>query len=143
MQSLRKFAACVLSLCWAAAALSQAAPEAKPNEERARSEVLRLIELWLDAAQAYNRIPSLSAAIVQGDKTIWSRGYGTLDAAHKIPTTPQTIYSICSISKLFTSIGLMQQWEAGRVRLDEPITTYLPWAALKSADPDGVPITLR
>jgi CubicO group peptidase (beta-lactamase class C family) len=38
---------------------------------------------------------------------------------------------------------LMQQWEAGRVRLDEPVTTYLPWARLKPLDQDSVPITLR
>jgi CubicO group peptidase (beta-lactamase class C family) len=34
------------------------------------------------------------------------------------------IYSICSISKLFTSIALMQQYDAGKVLIDEPITTY-------------------
>ena len=74
---------------------------------------------------------------------VWSKGYGTLDAEHKIPASPDTIYSICSISKLFTSISLMQQYEQGKVRLDEPITTYLPWAKFKATDEDSVPITLR
>lgn len=122
-------------------AQTPAEPGAKPDP--ALVEALRLADTWLDGAVVYDRVPSLSAAVVQGDKLVWSKGYGTLDADHRIPTTAQTIYSICSISKLFTSVALMQQWEAGRVRLDEPITTYLPWARLKAVQQDSVPITLR
>jgi CubicO group peptidase (beta-lactamase class C family) len=118
-------------------------PAAQAGDPIAIAEALRLADLWLDSVQVYAHIPSLSAAVVQGDGTVWSKGYGTLDAAHKVPTTAETIYSICSISKLFTSVALMQQWEAGTVRLDEPLTTYLPWAALKSSGEDSVPITLR
>jgi CubicO group peptidase (beta-lactamase class C family) len=106
-------------------------------------ETLRLLDAWLDSEQAYRRIPALSVAIVQGDKILWSKGYGTLDANHQIPATAQTLYSICSISKLFTSMALMQLWEAGRVRLDEPVTTYLPWLQLKPLDQAGALITLR
>ncbi|MDB5423661.1 MAG: class beta-lactamase-related serine hydrolase [Phenylobacterium sp.] len=127
----------------ATAALAQAPPPSAATPDPALGEALRLIDTWLDSAQAYDRVPSLSAAVVQGDKVVWSKGYGTLDAAGKVPTTALTIYSICSISKLFTSIALMQQWEAGRVRLDEPIGAYLPWARLKPVDQDSVPITLR
>ncbi|WP_421852352.1 serine hydrolase domain-containing protein [Novosphingobium sp.] len=101
------------------------------------------VDVWLDSVQAFDRIPSLSAAIVQGDRIVWSRGYGTLDAARSIPSGPDTVYSICSISKLFTSISLMQLWEKGLVKLDEPITTYLPWAKLKPVEEDSLPITLR
>ena len=112
-------------------------------DAQARAEALRLVDVWLESVQAYQRLPALSAAVVQADQTVWSNGYGTLDARHQIPATAQTLYSICSISKLFTSVALMQQWEAGRVRLDEPVTTYLPWAKLKPLDKDSVPITLR
>lgn len=114
-----------------------------PATSPARTEAARLIDVWLDSVQSYDRIPALSAAIVQGDTLIWSKGYGTIDRDHKVPATARTIYSICSISKLFTSIALMQQWEAGKVSLDAPITTYLPWAKLKPEAEDSVPITLR
>jgi CubicO group peptidase (beta-lactamase class C family) len=100
-------------------------------------------DAWLDSVQVYQHIPAISAGVVAGDDLVWSKGYGTLDAEHKIHAAPDTIYSICSISKLFTSVSLMQQWEQGKVRLDEPVTTYLPWAKLKATDEDSVPITLR
>ena len=108
-----------------------------------RAEALRLVDAWLDSVQVYQHIPAISAGVVAGDNLIWSKGYGTIDAQHTIPASPQTIYSICSISKLFTSVALMQQYEAGKVRLDEPITTYLPWAKLKDTGEDSAPITLR
>lgn len=119
------------------------APSASDQAAAARAEALRLVDAWLDSVQVYGRIPSVSAGVVVGDNLVWSKGYGTLDADHKVPAQPDTIYSICSISKLFTSVSLMQQWEQGKVRLDEPITTYLPWAKLKTTDEESVPVTLR
>jgi len=112
-------------------------------DPRAEREALRFIDIWLESQQVYQRIPALSASVVQGDRVVWSKGYGTLDSKHRIPATAQTLYSICSISKLFTSVALMQLWEAGHVRLDDPLTAYLPWARLKSGDEDSVPISLR
>jgi len=124
-------------------ALAQTSPPPTKPDAHAQAEALRLVDEWLGSVQAYERIPALSAAVVQGDRIVWSKGWGTLDAAHKIPATAKTLYSICSISKLFTSVSLMQQWEAGRVRLDEPVSTYLPWAKLKPTEQDSLPITLR
>jgi CubicO group peptidase (beta-lactamase class C family) len=37
----------------------------------------------------------------------------------------------------------MQLYDAGKVRLDEPVTTYLPWATLKPVSEDSGPITVR
>ncbi len=37
-----------------------------------------------------------------------------------------TIYDLASVSKLFTTIVVLQQVEAGRVDLDAPVTRYLP-----------------
>ena len=116
---------------------AQAAPDP------ATAEALRLIDAWADAAQTYGRWPALSIAVGAGKELVWSSGYGHVDANRKQPADGKTIYSICSISKLFTSVAVMQQWEAGKLRLDEPITTYLPWAKLQPDGRDSVPITLR
>jgi CubicO group peptidase (beta-lactamase class C family) len=108
-----------------------------------RSEALRLVDAWLDAQQAYGHIPAVSAGVVVGDDLVWSKGYGTIDAQHTVPASPKTIYSICSISKLFTSVALMEQYDVGKVRLDDPITTYIPWAKLKPLSEDSGPVTVR
>jgi CubicO group peptidase (beta-lactamase class C family) len=117
--------------------------EAKEKAAKERAEALRLVDAWLDSVQAYQHIPSISAGVVVGDDLVWAKGYGTIDEQHSVPSSSKTIYSICSISKLFTSVALMQQYETGKVRLDEPVSTYLPWAKLKESGEDSVPITLR
>lgn len=114
-----------------------------PPTDVAITEAIRLIDAWADAAQVYGRWPAYSVAIGHKDRLLWSKGYGTVDAARTRPARGDTIYSICSISKLFTAVAVMQQWEAGRLRLDEPVTTYLPWATPKPDSRDSIPITLR
>ena len=126
------------TLLSAATALAQASKAASE-----RAEALRVVDAWLDAEQAYEHIPAVSAGVVVGDDLVWSKGYGTIDATHTVPASPKTIYSICSISKLFTSVSLMEQYDMGKVRLDDPITTYLPWAKLKPLNEDSGPITVR
>jgi CubicO group peptidase (beta-lactamase class C family) len=130
-------------LTLALAAIATAAPAQAPKEAAERAEALRVADAWLSSVQAYQHIPAISAGVVAGDNLIWAKGYGTIDAGHTVPATPQTIYSICSISKLFTSVSLMQLYESGHVRLDEPITTYLPWATFKPVAEESGPVTLR
>jgi hypothetical protein len=70
-QPLKKLAALIIATCFAASTGAQATSAAPPqNEECGRAQVLRLIDLRLDGAQAYNHVPTLSAAVVQSDKTI-------------------------------------------------------------------------
>lgn len=117
--------------------------EADAKRAAALQEALIAGEIWLDQYRLYERIPALSAAIVQGDQTVWSKGFGHTDRAMTQPATADTIYSICSISKLFTAIAFMQEWEKGTVRLDEPVSSYLPWAQLAADERDSVPVTMR
>ncbi|HEV7899779.1 MAG TPA: serine hydrolase domain-containing protein [Planosporangium sp.] len=49
-----------------------------------------------------------------------------LPADEQIPARPDTIFDLASVSKLFTSVVLMQQVERGRVDLDAPVARYLP-----------------
>jgi len=57
----------------------------------------------------------------------YADGSGTqLPADAQIPVRTDTIFDLASVSKLFTSIVVMQQAEAGRVGLDAPIASYVP-----------------
>ena len=138
-------AVCILSLVSTAAIPAQTAPSTPTPEKaaQARAEAIRVADAWLDSIQAYQRIPAISAGVVSA--TILSGPGDTAPSTRstRFPAAPDAISSICSISKLFTSVSLMQQWEQGKVRLDEPITTYLPWAKFKTTEEDSVPITLR
>jgi CubicO group peptidase (beta-lactamase class C family) len=128
-----------------AAALAPAA-EASPRPVAGDPRVvqaLRVLEAWADAQQAYQQVPGVSLAVVHDQQLLWARGFGYAHPDRKAAATPQTMYSICSISKLFTSVAVLQQRDAGRVRLDDPVEKHLPWFRLAQTPPGSGPITIR
>jgi CubicO group peptidase (beta-lactamase class C family) len=107
------------------------------------AQALEVVRVWLDAERAYEQIPGVSGAIVYDQSVLWSGGFGYADIAKKTPATASTIYSICSISKLFTSVGVMQLRDAGKLRLDDPVAKHLSWFNIKRTAPDGPEITVE
>lgn len=107
------------------------------------SDALRLIDSWIDAQKDYAHLPSITAAIVKDQEVIWSKGYGLSNIENKVAASPKTIYSICSISKLFTSVAIMQLYEKGKLHLDDKIESVLPGFNLKQQFPESGPITIR
>src|SRR6188768_1583869 len=69
-------------------------------------DAIRLLDQWLEAQVDFDRLPGLTVGIVKNQELVWSKGYGKADVAKNIPAQPSTIYSICSISKLFTAIAI-------------------------------------
>ncbi len=131
-----------LALILTALSASLAAAQSLTDDPRVAS-ALKLIEVWVEGQSDFQNIPGVSAGIVYDQKLIWSRGFGFADLERKEPASPATIYSICSISKLFTSIAVMQLRDEDKLSLDEPVRTYLPWFKIKDKYPDAPEVTLR
>jgi len=116
------------------------------SEEKAKadfSEAIRLIDTWLEAQRDYDNLPGISVAIVTDQEILWSKGYGMADLEKEVTSSPSTIYSICSISKLFTSVAIMQLRDAGKLRLEDLVADHLSWFNLQQQFPDTGPITIR
>jgi CubicO group peptidase (beta-lactamase class C family) len=69
--------------------------------------------------------PSIAVAVAQHGKIIWEEGFGLADIARHSPATPNTLYSMASISKPITATGPMTLVQRGTVRLDHPANEYL------------------
>jgi CubicO group peptidase (beta-lactamase class C family) len=100
-------------------------------------------EAWIEYQLAIERIPAASVGIVHDQELLSARGFGFANPGTGSAATVDTIYSICSISKLFTSVALMQLREDGEVRLDAPVSDYLDWFTLQDAHPNDEAITVR
>jgi CubicO group peptidase (beta-lactamase class C family) len=62
-----------------------------------------------------------------GGAVRYADGTGTeLPADQQVPMRADTIFDLASISKLFTSITVLQLVEQGKIDLDAPVVTYLP-----------------
>ncbi|MBK8567943.1 MAG: beta-lactamase family protein [Saprospiraceae bacterium] len=52
---------------------------------------------------------------------------GIADRQHNVKITPQTKFKICSITKTFTAVLVLQLVEQGKLDLNATIGKYLPW----------------
>ena len=84
---------------------------------------------------------SASVAIMDGGTVVYSEGLGLADRESGTPATAETIFNIGSCSKTFTTAALMKLVDEGKVKLDEPVTEYLPEFEMK--DPRYKDITVR
>ena len=65
----------------------------------------------------------------------YADGAGTeLPRDQWVPMGEDTIFDMASVSKLFTSIVVMQQIERGAIQLEEPVATYLPAFAARGKE---------
>jgi D-alanyl-D-alanine carboxypeptidase len=132
------------TLVWSSPALAQSTTDRHPLARHPQvSAALTVLDSWIAATTALAEQPGLSIGIVQDQNLIWARGYGFADLKRQVPATPATIYRIASISKLFTATSIMQLRDAGKLRLDDPVSSRLPWFSIKKTYTSGPPITIR
>lgn len=86
-------------------------------------------------------IPGAALVIVQGDQIVHLKAFGVADADGN-PVTPQTPFFTGSTGKSFTALAVMQLVEAGKIKLDAPVQTYLPWFRVANIDASKT-ITIR
>jgi len=98
---------------------------------------------FINEQVASSNTVGMSIALVEGQRIIWSDGFGYADQAAGIHSTAETIYPIASVSKLFTATAVMQFAERGTLSIDEPYAEYVPEFSVKTRYPDADPITIR
>jgi CubicO group peptidase (beta-lactamase class C family) len=108
-----------------------------------RDEALTAVQIWLDAQKDYERLPAISAAIVHDQELVWSGAVGMADVGAGRPATAKTLYSICSISKLFTSVATMQLRDQGKLRLADPVGKHLSFFSIQQKFEDSTPVTIE
>jgi len=141
---MKKTLVCTLSLLLLAPLLAGAQSSAGALVDDPRvATALEVIELWVEAQVDYDDIPGVSMGIVHDQELIWSKGFGYAHVEEGIAAAPDTIYSICSISKLFTSVSVMQLRDEGLLRLDDPIQQHLPWFTIQDSHPETGAIDIQ
>jgi CubicO group peptidase (beta-lactamase class C family) len=78
------------------------------------------LESALEDAIATHRVPGAVVGVLRGDERIVV-ATGTANVATGIETTPDTLFQVGSISKIYTATLVMQLVHAGLVELDEPV----------------------
>lgn len=99
------------------------------------------VDTYINTRMKELGIPGAALVIVQGDQIVHLKGFGLADASGRL-VTPQTPFFTGSTGKSFTALAIMQLVEAGKIKLDDPVQTYLPWFQVADADASKT-ITVR
>ena len=107
----------VVSLAAATILTLLAAPATQSG--KAIDEVLR-------EAVDSKKMPGVVAMVANTGGVVYQGAAGKRDTTKNVPMTMDTIFRIASMTKPVTSVAVMQLVESGRVKLEEPVSTYLP-----------------
>jgi CubicO group peptidase (beta-lactamase class C family) len=67
-----------------------------------------------------------TVAVANGDRILFSKGYGSADPEYDIPNTRNTIFHVASVSKQFTAFAIALLADQGKVSLNDDIRKYIP-----------------
>ncbi|KPV60059.1 penicillin-binding protein [Paenibacillus sp. A3] len=97
------------------------------------------IDAFMNEALAKYHIPGASLAVVHRGETVYQKSWGTMSDGSAV--TEDTTFLIGSVSKPLTALAMMMLAEEGKLKLDEPIETYIPWFTYQTDS--GKSITVR
>jgi len=122
-----------------------ATPPPRPEQAiRGDYAYTRQYASWLiEREMKKHHVTGLSIALVDDQHVVWTQGFGYADQANGIPATPDTVYRVGSISKLFTASAAMQLAEQGKFDIDKPLRDYLPEFSTRTRASHSRPITPR
>jgi CubicO group peptidase (beta-lactamase class C family) len=69
--------------------------------------------------------PGAAVAVVSGDRVVFSKGFGVSNVETGSPVTPDMLFRIGSITKMFTATMLVTLAEERRMSLEEPVGNYI------------------
>ena len=137
----------LLTACGSTSSSASLPPREPPSGEHPLTA--EDVNAWLDGklpdALKNGDIPGAVVSVVKDGQVVTTRGYGWADTGasggQPVAVDPQTsLFRVASISKIPTSIAVMQLVEQGKVDLDADISAYLDFEIERRFDE---PLTLR
>ena len=142
--------------CWAAAlALLGAVAATSPNRAHAepplpvpsgfsQAKLERIGEYFRNEVST-GKLPGAVVLIQQHGRPAFSESFGLRDVTTSQPMTPDSIFRLYSMSKPVTSVAAMMLVEDGKLKLDDPLSRYIPAfadvkVAVERRAEDGKPV---
>lgn len=88
-----------------------------------------IVRPWMEKEQ-----PPGVMVIVCSEGRVEFFPFGEADRAQRRPVTPESIFELASITKVFTTTSLAVEVDEGRMKLSDPVVRYLPYLAEHGAD---------
>jgi len=120
---------------------------ANPEELGLSSAILARARAYVDGCVERGEIAGAVTVVSRHDQVAQEACFGLRDIAAGLPMEADTIFRIASMTKPITSVGALMLVEAGKLRLDDPVSRYIPefadvqvFAGVEDGDPRLVPL---
>jgi len=101
--------------------------QAEPTEVKGFSESDKAaLSRQISSAVSRGDAPGADSLIVGREGVLFEGAAGKLDVAHDIAMPVNAIFSIASMTKPVASVAIMMLFEQGKLKLDDPVSKYLP-----------------
>jgi len=106
--------------------IAQGLPRARPEDVGLSAAALERIAPTLQSAVDSGQFPGLLALVARHGKLAYVASVGWMDVEHRRPMSPDAVFRIYSLTKPIASAAVMQLYERGKLRLDDPVSKYIP-----------------
>jgi CubicO group peptidase (beta-lactamase class C family) len=106
--------------------VAQGLPRARPEDVGLSAAALERIAPTLQSAVDSGQFSGLLAVVARHGKVAYVASVGWMDVEHRRAMSPDAVFRIYSLTKPIASAAVMQLYERGKLRLDDPVSKYLP-----------------
>jgi len=106
--------------------LAGSLPTAKPEDVGLSSERLQRIDQMVQRRIAAGEMSGAVFVVARRGKLAYEKALGVMDLETKQPMTPATMFRVASMTKPVTGIAIMMMVEEGKIRINDPVSRYIP-----------------
>ena len=107
-------------------AAASSVPAAKPEDVGVSSERLQRVSQMLQRRIAAGEMSGAVAIVARKGKIVHLEAQGVMDLDTKKPMAKDTMFRVASMTKPVTGLAIMMMIEEGKVRLNDPVSRYIP-----------------
>jgi CubicO group peptidase (beta-lactamase class C family) len=107
-------------------ALPADVPVARPEEVGLSATRLARVDALVERLVEQRLVPGALCLVARRGRVAHFSVTGQRDVERGLPVEPDTLFRIASMTKPITSVALMTLFEEGRIRLDDPVSRFLP-----------------
>ncbi|HJU65953.1 MAG TPA: serine hydrolase domain-containing protein, partial [Gemmatimonadaceae bacterium] len=111
------------------AAVDDGLPVRDPHEVGMAADRLAIIDRVVRRGVAAHGFPGATVMVGRRGAVVWQRGFGRFDwqDGSRAVDARTTMYDLASLTKVVaTTTAIMILYDAGKLKLDDPVTKYLP-----------------
>jgi CubicO group peptidase (beta-lactamase class C family) len=101
-------------------------PTGKPEEAGMSTERLQRIHQAMERHIEAGEISGAVTLVARHGKIVHFQAHGLMDLDTRTPMMPDAIFRIASMTKPVTGVAVMMMLEEGRIRLNDPVSKFIP-----------------